>query len=501
VVLDDILDRGVIALHREMGGVLSHLRALRIFQEIVEWAGGVAPHYGLRKPVEASLGCEALIRDERLRLGLKVPGPQVGSPSVSAEGRVGPGGTMCPPAKRECGVQTRGTTRADAAVGCDPVRLADVGVQASSEPQESPTARKKRRRNRGRGGRLTSASASSSSSDVEPLGASTVTGGGDDMPAAGISERGGRKQEGTRGEVAKATPPPPASGPSYAAAAMLPPGGLRPSPCATATGGSACRGEGKEEKVISGGDAASRESRSGSPPLPRPKPKRKKGMRTPGSSVPVEIRFGVTDLDRDVTAREFLRAVSLLCGPGVLLLGPVRRADGTPSPPSKEGEMGSGDCVGAGLRGGVRVGASGPRRPPHYKPSPPVGGKARCWGCGVAGHLLRSCPSVRGGSCSRSQPPRRRRGAPTGGLPPRAGVRPGVVPPVASRPSVGPTPAPSRPGLRSSASSATPRTATAQPQPDPAVARRDGGSTPAPCAAGPAILGVRTAAGKPHPRR
>jgi len=152
--------------------------------------------------------------------------------------------------------------------------------------------------------------------------------------------------------------------------------------------------------VTPGGDAASRESRSGSPPLPRPEPKRKKGMRTPGSSVPVEIRFGVTELDRDVTAREFLRAVSLIsaCGPGVLLLGPARRADATPSPPSKEGEKGSGVSVGAGLRGGVRVGTFGPRRPPHCKPSPPVGGRARCWGCGVVGHLLRSSPPRFGGA-------------------------------------------------------------------------------------------------------
>jgi len=121
-------------------------------------------------------------------------------------------------------------------------------------------------------------------------------------------------------------------------------------------------------------------------------------------------------------------------------------------------------------------------------------------GCGVVGHLLRSCPSVRGGSCSRSSP-RRRRGAPTGGSSPRAGVRPGVVPPVASGPSVGPTPAPSRPGSRASAPQAktTPRTATAHPPPGPAVARCDGRITSAPRAAGPAISEeVRTAAGGSH---
>jgi len=355
--------------------------ALYCLGEVGEWALSLAAKSGheigpLRKTHQR---CRFLYEMEMRGPGLKVPGSQ-SSPSASAEGRVDTGGTMCPPTKQDRGVQTRGRPCADAAVGCNPVRLADVGTQASCEPRESPTARRKRRRNRRRGECPTSASASSSSSNVEPLGAATAIGSGVDMPAADIEERGGRKQDvGKRGEVAKATPPPPASGPTYTAAAALPPSGLRPPPCASAAGGPACRGKGKE-KGIPGGDVASRESRSDSPLLPRPEPKRKKGMRTPGSSISVELRFGVTELGRDVTAREFLRAVSLIsaCGPGVLLLGPARPADATPSPPSKEGEKGSGGSVGAGRRGGDRAGAFGPRRPPHYKPSPPVGGMARC---------------------------------------------------------------------------------------------------------------------------
>jgi len=97
------------------------------------------------------------------------------------------------------------------------------------------------------------------------------------------------------------------------------------------------------------------------------------------SSVPVEIRFGVSDIDRDVTARDFFRAVSLIraCGPGIILLSPVRSADTPPSPSSKEEEKGSGGCVGASMRGGVRVETFGPRRPSQS--SPPVGRKTRCW--------------------------------------------------------------------------------------------------------------------------
>jgi len=218
-------------------------------------------------------------------------------------------------------------------------------------------------------------------------------------------------------------------------------------------------------------------------------------MRTPGSSVPVEIRFGVSEIGRDVTARDFLRAVSLIsaCGPGVLLLGPARCADATPSPP-KEGEKGNGVCVGAGSRGGVRVGTFGPRRPPQS--SPPVGGKTRCWGCGVEGHLLRSCSSRKvsgGGGSGWSRSLRRCRGATvTGGPPSQAGARPGVVPPVASRPVVGPTPALSRPG----SSVKTPRTAAAYSPAGPTVAWRGESIASAPCAAGSAIVeGEQTAAG------
>jgi len=224
--LDEILVRGLRRL-QPGSGVNSRLSALHCLRSVVLWARGVAPICGLQDIMEVALhSCEELIREEGRGPGLKVPGPQVGCPPAAAEGWGGPGGTMCPPARRECGVQTRGITRADAAVGRDPVRLADVGVQASSGPRESPTARRKRRRNRGRRECLTSASASSSSSDMEPLGVTMATGGGDGMPAAGIDERGGRKQEGKRGEVAKATPPPPASGPTYAAAAASPPNGF-----------------------------------------------------------------------------------------------------------------------------------------------------------------------------------------------------------------------------------------------------------------------------------
>jgi len=158
----------------------------------------------------------SVVRSARLRLrakqeteergpGLKVPGSH-SSPSAAAEGRVGPGGTMCPPAKCDKGVQTCGSTHVDAAVGCDPVRLAEVGAQASCEPRESPP-RRKRRRNRRRRDARTSASEPSPSSDEEPLGVSLETGRGVDMPAAGTIACGGREQGGKRGGQGHAPSP------------------------------------------------------------------------------------------------------------------------------------------------------------------------------------------------------------------------------------------------------------------------------------------------------
>jgi len=263
--------------------------------------------------------------------GLKVPGSH-SSPSAEAEDRVGPVGTMCPPARCDRGVQTRVTSCVDDVVGRDPMRPAEVGVQPSREPWESSTGERKKRRIRRRGARTT-ASAFSPSSDEEPSGVSSETGRGGDMPAAGPTAFEGRKQRGKRGEVALVTPPPPASGPSYAAAAASS-GQSRPSPSAAAAGDPAGRAVGPV-KVAPGGDAASRESRPSSPPLPRPEPKRKKmGMRILGSSVPIEIRFGVSEIDRNVTARDF--SLVSVCGPEVLLLGPARSADAPFSPSSKE---------------------------------------------------------------------------------------------------------------------------------------------------------------------
>jgi len=183
------LDRDLFVLGKRLRAELDGdigLLALRGLENVLEWISAMSIKFDFQaENVGGSIGIyrDLLNRVER-EPGLKVPGSH-SSPCAAAEGRVGPGGTMCLPAKRDRGVQTRGTTRVDIAIGGDPVRLAKAGVQASCEPRESPTiVRKRRRRNRRRGAR-TSASASSPSSDEESQGVPKETGRGGDSPVAG----------------------------------------------------------------------------------------------------------------------------------------------------------------------------------------------------------------------------------------------------------------------------------------------------------------------------
>jgi len=211
----------------------------------------------------------------------------------------------------------------------------------------------------------------------------------------------------------------------------------------------------------------SRGSLSGSPPPPRPEPKRKKGgpppfaaaanslrgMRTPGSSIPAkDPRVG----GRDVTA-DIISAVSLLaqCAAGVLALGypaaPVAAPPPSVTSPNVPGST-DGGLAGCDDKGEGGAGVDSPRvsrrsptvggrpvgsrveplRPPRSSP-PLKGGKppVNCWGCGVAGHLLRRCPfftKIRGW-CGKGgeRSPATRGGEPSPGAPGNVTGPPGRV--------------------------------------------------------------------------
>jgi len=261
---------------------------------------------------------------ERSRTGLKVPISTVDQSTQTVDSDVGSEiGARRPPAKGvEVGLSSPTTAPEDPLVESASVQR---GLRRPSEiGMIRPRARRRRRRGKGKG----RPSLSESDSGVAGRGVTT---------SSGSPEMEGRAR--------RRSSPASSSGPSYAEVAAVPAGDVRPPLSATFAGGACAHGVGPRRVPANGGER--REGKS-NPPSSAPRSVKRsrerrppsqadaaigqqtEGMRNRGTSGPAEIR--IRGLGRDVTARNLILAVSLICDcePGEVVLGLAR--DGAASP-------------------------------------------------------------------------------------------------------------------------------------------------------------------------